>query len=417
MPTDDGTEEVRLKPDATEDVRLKADTTGAKAVVVSGFSRTWARIASVFQAIAILTFLLLVLRDQYGVPSLQACDPVTFDAWFLGAVIVAAIARALARRSAAEGRLFLFRLGALTIVTLLAVMGAEYAARLQFRHARTSGNAGDYIAHSGAWSAGPSNSLGFRDREVPPTTPGKYRIVVVGDSFTWGAGIEREERFSNLLEQFLGPRYEVFNFGIPGDNMPEHLGVLERALAVHPDFVLLQLYVNDFETQNMHRPNSYALLPASLDSRLSQSSLLYDLLQDKWSQIQEAVGISEGYVHYMNANLSDRDGPNSREAFGNFKLFFERARAAGVPAGSVFFPETDALGPHGTAYPFHYLHEGVQRACADERVTCLDLLPLFSTFEDARAVWVSPFDAHPNARANRLAAYEILKAFAPAWQH
>ena len=209
----------------------------------------------------------------------------------------------------------------------------------------------------------------------------------------------------------------MFNFGIPGDNMPEHLGVLERALAVHPDFVLLQLYVNDFETQNMHRPNSYSLLPASLDSRLSQSSLLYDLLQDKWSQIQQAVGISEGYVHYMNANLSDRDGLNSREAFGNFKQFFERAHAAGVKAGAVFFPETDALGPHGSAYPFHYLHEGVQRACADEQVTCLDLLPLFSTFEDPRASWVSPFDAHPNAMANRRAAYEILKAFAPAWQH
>jgi len=108
---------------------------------------------------------------------------------------------------------------------------------------------------------------------------------------------------------------------------------------------------------------------------------------------------------------------NSRDAFGHFKQFFERAHAAGVSAGAVFFPETDALGPHGSAYPFHYLHEGVQRACADERVTCLDLLPLFSTFEDARATWVSPFDAHPNAMANKRAANEILKAFSPVWSH
>jgi hypothetical protein len=49
-------------------------------------------------------------------------------------------------------------------------------------------------------------------------------------------------------------------------------------------------------------------------------------------------------------------------------------------------------------------------------VPCLDLLPLFSSFRDPRAVWVSPFDAHPNALANRRAAYEILKAFGSVWQ-
>jgi hypothetical protein len=30
-------------------------------------------------------------------------------------------------------------------------------------------------------------------------------------------------------------------------------------------------------------------------------------------------------------------------------------------------------------------------------------------------MWVSRFDAHPNAMANRRAAYEILQEFAPAW--
>ena len=33
--------------------------------------------------------------------------------------------------------------------------------------------------------------------------------------------------------------------------MPEHLQVLERALVVSPDFVLLQLYINDFETPDI----------------------------------------------------------------------------------------------------------------------------------------------------------------------
>jgi lysophospholipase L1-like esterase len=311
--------------------------------------RAWRLVAIGCEAAAVLAWVLLVLRDQYGVESLQAYNQVSFDELFLAAIAGTAIARALGRRNAAAGRLFMLRLVLALGMTVVALVGAEYFARFQFRRARTSGNAGDYIARSSAWSPGPSNSLGFRDREVPPKAAARYRIVVVGDSFTWGQGIEREERFSNLIEQFLGPRYEVFNFGIPGDDMPEHLTRLTQALAVSPDYVLLQLYINDFETKEMKRPRSYPLLPESLDSRVLKSSLLYLLTERTWSRVQETLGISESYVHYMERNLRDPNAPNAREAFGQLREFFDRARAAGVPAGAVLFPATDALGPNGSA--------------------------------------------------------------------
>jgi lysophospholipase L1-like esterase len=317
-----------------------------------------------------------------------------------------------------EGRawgVFLLRCVLLLAATGVGVACAEFAARIWFRSARTSGNAGDYIAQR-AWSPGPPNSLGFREREIPPKTAGRERIVVVGDSFTWGQGIERSERFSNLLEANLGARYEVFNFALPGDDMPEHLDVLEQALRVSPDFVVLQLYINDFETTEMQRPRPYPLLPVSLDEPLQRSFLLYDLLGGVWAQVQEMTGISEGYLHYMDRNLRDPNGPNSRKAFGQLRQFCERAHAAGAQVGVVLFPETDALGPNGKKYPFAYLHERVKKTCADEHVLYLDLLPMYSTFRNPRVTWVSPFDAHPNAIANRRAANEILAAFGSAWQ-
>src|SRR5438445_129949 len=96
-----------------------------------------------------------------------------------------------------------------------------------------------------------TNRLGYRDRELGPKDPDRYRIAVIGDSFTWGQGVEAEERFSNLIGGVLGPHYEVLNFGIPGHDMPQHLEVLDQVLPMHPDFVLLQLYINDFETARM----------------------------------------------------------------------------------------------------------------------------------------------------------------------
>jgi lysophospholipase L1-like esterase len=378
--------------------------------------RAWRRVATGCETAAVLAWLLLVLRDQYGVRSLQAFNQVSFDELFLASIAGAGIARALGRRSAAAGRMFALRLVLVVGMTVVALVSAEYLARFRFRRAGTSQNAGDYVARRGGWSAGPSNSLGFRDRDIPPQSAARYRIVVVGDSFTWGQGIERAERFSDLLEHFLGPRYEVFNFGLPGANMPEHLTRLTQALAVSPDFVLLQLYPNDFETREMERPRPYPLLPDPLDSRLAGASLLYGLTNGQWTRLQEIVGISETYTHYMERNLRDGNAPNAREAFGQLREFFVRARAAGVPAGAVLFPASDASGPNGTGYPFGYLHDAVRQVCTDEKVPCLDLLPMFSTFRDPRAAWVSPFDAHPNAMANRRAAYEILRAFGSVWQ-
>jgi len=110
-------------------------------------------------------------------------------------------------------------------------------------------------------------------------------------------------------------------------------------------------------------------------------------------------------------------GPDAVSGYSRLRAFFAQARTAGVRVGGVFFPAPDALGRRGASYPFDYLHVGVQRVCTEEGVHCLDLLPLYSEFEDARKLWVSPFDAHPNALVSRLAAERIASAFKSSWEH
>src|SRR5437870_6304289 len=117
------------------------------------------------------------------------------------------------------GRILL-RVVLVVTMTAAALVAAELLARFQFRRAQSSGRAGDFIARRGGGPSYRSNSLGFRDREVPPKSPDRYRIAVIGDSFAWGQGVEERDRFSNLLEEFLGPRYEVFNFGRPVHSCP-----------------------------------------------------------------------------------------------------------------------------------------------------------------------------------------------------
>jgi lysophospholipase L1-like esterase len=320
-------------------------------------------------------------------------------------------------RSPSRAVAIVARLAMMLVVSGASLVCAEVAARFVFRNARSSGHAGDFVAVRGGGPPVVTNSLGFREREIPPKSPAHYRIAVVGDSFTWGQGIAADERFSNLIGVSLGPGYEVLNFGRPGNNMPEHLGALDQVLPASPDFILLQLYINDFETRQMERPQPHPLLPAALDRDLERSSVLYDLLNQQWANAQPALGIVDSYAGYMARNLHDENAPNSRIAFGMLREFIERAREAGVGVGTVLFPAPDAMGTRGSSYPFRYLHERVQRTCGSEQIYCLDLFHAFSTIQDPRSMWVSPFDAHPNAMANQRAAREILRVFAPVWHH
>jgi hypothetical protein len=79
----------------------------------------------------------------------------------------------------------------------------------------------------------------------------------------------------------------------------------------------------------------------------------------------------------------------------------------------VLFPDFgEDLGP---AYPYAFLHERVLAFCRETGVTCLDLRDTFARVHDRRSLWVSPFDHHPSARANEMAAVRILEAFRAEW--
>jgi hypothetical protein len=322
----------------------------------------------------------------------------------LGSVAILVNQSGIARVAA-----ILRRLAALIIGIGAALAVTEYGTRLVFQR----------VAANGPAKRDPQvsiNSLGFREREIGRKDPARYRIAIIGDSYTWGQALEVQERFSNVLGELLGPRFEVLNFGMPGHTMSGHLEELEPVLKASPDFVLLQMYVNNFETPSMERPHPYPLLPANMDRQLLQTWSVYRLLSDRWAQLQESLGLVDSYEGYMARHLRAPDSPDSRESFGKLGQFFDRTHAAGVASGAVLFPAADAMGPFGTNYPFGYLHNRVKAVCAAEGVPYLDLLPLFSAMPDPQSTWVNPLDAHPNAPTNRRAAIQILREFEPVWR-
>ena len=371
--------------------------------------------ATAAQGAVFASWLLLVLKYQYGARWLAGYE-IALDALFLAAFSAAAVTRLAERRGVARARCLVLRVALAVVMSGAALVASEYVLRYAFRTVRVSADGRDYIS---GLQAGPpvlqNNSLGFREREIPPKRADRFRIVVIGDSFTFGNGLPEKDRLSNVLEAHLGPQYEVLNFGVPGNNIPEHLDVLDKALGVSPDFVLLQLFANDFETATMVRPHSYPLLPGTLDRRLYRSSLVYDFMSRGWKRLQEVVGITDSYATYMERSLGDPATPESQLTLSQLRAFFQRTAAAGVPAGGVVYPFVEAMRASGRGYPFTYLHDRVRQACGAEQVVCVDLLEEFSRVRDVHKLKVSPLDAHPSALANSRAAVQILQSFRAQW--
>jgi hypothetical protein len=97
------------------------------------------------------------------------------------------------------------------------------------------------------------NSLGLRGPDVALEKPdGVVRVLVFGDSFVFGVGVDEEHLFTTQLSHLLNASgtgsYEVVNMGVSGYSTDqEYLLLEERGLRLHPDVVLLVACDNDFD--------------------------------------------------------------------------------------------------------------------------------------------------------------------------
>jgi len=89
------------------------------------------------------------------------------------------------------------------------------------------------------------NQKGLRDREhLYERENDTERILVLGDSFAWGYGVEESERFSQLLEKSLDA--EVINAGVSGYSTDQELlWYRNEGTKYETDLVILVLAGND----------------------------------------------------------------------------------------------------------------------------------------------------------------------------
>lgn len=281
------------------------------------------------------------------------------------------------------------------------------------------------------------NSLGYRAPEPvkPASTEKAVRVVLLGDSFTYGWGVEQNEIYPAQLADALraaaapGKSIDVVNMGVPGYNSVQEVeAFVTRELQSRPAAVTIQYCLNDnilplFLTRRNYLTDMRRLY--LLDFAPTLRRLANPVAPDEGGLAQDLFKIytpprgpfeldpRQVPAEYMPLFGWDR----MAEAYQKLKAECDKA---GVPVWLVLPAET--AWEHykwGQNHPDSDPHcEKIINLCKQLGIPVIDTFPDVRRFVEARG-WQSEDlmvvnDGHPNAMKHSIIAQRILSAIAPA---
>jgi lysophospholipase L1-like esterase len=238
------------------------------------------------------------------------------------------------------------------------------------------------------------NSQGLRNAELGPKAPGTVRILMLGDSIAFGWGVAQDETMSAVVARIL-PGVEVVNSGVGNYNTAMEVAYFrDKGLALDPDVVVLNYFINDAEPTPVYRDVPW----------IARHAYLYPVIGGAWDAVRRrALGAPDWRAYYL--GLYADDAPGWREARAAFAALATLCRERGIRLVIANIPELRVL----TGYPFAGVNDRLEALARAAGVPYLDLLPSLAG-ENPADLWVTAPDPHPNARAHRLMG-EALAAF------
>jgi lysophospholipase L1-like esterase len=257
-----------------------------------------------------------------------------------------------------------------------------------------------------------TNALGLRGAALGHKTARTRRILAIGDSFTYGHGVQDDETYPAVAERLLRSRrhdVEVVNAGVPGYNTDQaYTWTLRDGLALRPDLVLVGVHCSD--VSDNFESSLYDVDGDRLVRRGADATRMYRL-GSLVSLVPSAVRRSRVF-DFLVASFDWHDAPSARPAVTDLDAWsFTKIRlevgdlAAQVPGLAVILmPCKKALAggpdPYGTL-------------ARDLRATGVPVLDAMRALRDATATPAALFfraDPHLNAAGNRALA-ETVAAF------
>ncbi len=265
--------------------------------------------------------------------------------------------------------------------------------------ARQIKNTGDYDV------AVRINSHGLRDAN-DVATAGSDDILVVGDSFTWGWGVEAQDRFSDQLQILTGRR--TFNLSTPTD-IDGYAALLAyaRSLGSRAGRIVIAICMeNDLYLYGGAQPNEPPTGGGALKDWLASHSALYLLAvttiqQTPWLR---DIAVQAGLIlpNLEGIAKNDYDPAVIDSSADRLRDIAERYRTLVVliPSRALW------VGPPRSRAIEERVHTAFVVALQRRGIDVLDLQPVLEA-QLAPLAYHFANDGHWNARGHALAAHTI----------
>lgn len=259
------------------------------------------------------------------------------------------------------------------------------------------------------------NSHGLRDDEFPlKPAKNESRILMLGDSFTYGQGVAFENTFPQHTERLLNDVYKnrninVINAGKCGSNTTWQLEYLKnKGWEFDPDLVVLQFYSNDIElTTDPKEHSQNQILEVFFRRPLWRSYVVFFLRYNFDRFITSLYVDADDHTPkdwlWSHAWHIEHNTPAWQECKQSLQNFAELCKVKGVPAMAVLYPHPGE--PHD-AIPV--IHEAVRKTCIKAKLPCLDLLDTARKIESKKQM-ATEFDHHPSGEFHALAAESFVE--------
>lgn len=300
----------------------------------------------------------------------------------------------------------------LIVITIFILLG-EIIARIILQEQFSSGSHG--IGALNFYSKISLNNDGMRDRDFTLKKPDEtLRIAVIGDSVTFGWGVEDvNDTYPKLLEKRLNEltdiNYEVLNFGDPDADTGDELIILkEKALRYDLDILIVGYHVNDFKNvDNENVEKSFYLSIPYIGFILRSSSYLYYFFETRVNHILENI-FDDPYLTKLNKRFESK--VNLEYNKGIFREIAKIAEENQMQVLITNFPVLYKLDD----YPITNSNEFVKEIADENNFYFIDILETFKNY-DANMLIVNKYDdMHPNEFGHEIISnilYENMKNF------
>jgi lysophospholipase L1-like esterase len=287
------------------------------------------------------------------------------------------------------------------------------------------------VPRQAAWTGGApvrTNAFGFRGPDwAVPKPSGTFRVMVLGDSLSFGNLVAYEDTFAARLQRALAARgagAEVVLAASGGWDTAQELAFLEQeGLGYQPDVVVLGFFYNDYrlpadsarpvtlmpEGRVDERPQWLRWVPYRAVYAVKRSALV-TFLRNRLANFLSGGGARRGPDFYT-ALMENQVALDREERVVAVHELLDRMNALcaarGVRLLVVHVPPINLFwhAPGTRAYAAN-----LARHCHEHGVAFLDLSERFWREGDTNGLYLYPWDNHLSPRGHAAAAEELVRA-------